>query len=142
MSQHFSQHLEPANWASLEKKSIPDDRKRLGELFSTRTGGGERGKRLHGATLPPADHRNQNASKSGRKPILLAWLCSRDFMGDAPEDQRKKGNLSKRPGQTTPGPREFRSTRPQNHSEAGKKSGHPGRSEIAEGWFWACPGEQ
>ena len=97
MSQHFSQHLEPANWASLEKKSIPDDRKRLGELFSTRTGGGERGKRLHGATLPPADHRNQNASKSGRKPILLAWLWSRGFKGDAPENQ-KTGTSRRGPG--------------------------------------------
>jgi len=63
-------------------------------------------------------------------------------MGDTPEDQRKKGNLSKGPGPTAPGPREFRSTRPQNHSEAGKKSGGPGISGVAEGWFWACPGEQ
>ena len=62
-------------------------------------------------------------------------------MGDALEDQTKKGNISKGPGPTTPGPREFRSTHPQNHSEAGKKSGRPGRSGVAEGWFWACPGE-
>ena len=39
-------------------------------------------------------------------------------MGNALEDQRKKGNISKGPGPTAPGPREFRSTRPQNHSEA------------------------
>ncbi|CAI9180491.1 unnamed protein product [Rangifer tarandus platyrhynchus] len=118
-------------------------------LFSTPKGGGGTGKRLRGATLPPADHRNQNASKPGRKSILPARFSGRGLanvvgklLGDAPEDQRKKGNLWKGPGQTTPGPREFRSTRPQNHSEAGKKSGRPGSSGVAEGWFWACPGEQ
>ena len=63
-------------------------------------------------------------------------------MGDAPEDQRKKGKLAQGPGLTIPGPPEFRWTRPQNHSEAGKKSGLPGRSGVAEGLFWAFPGEQ
>ena len=139
----MSQHFEPSNWASTgKKKSVTHYHKKLRELFSTRPGGGETGKRLHRATLPPADHRNQNASKPGRKSILSARFSGRGLMGDAPEDQRKKGNLSKGPGQTTPGPHEFRSTRPQNHSETGKKSGRRGRSGVAEGWFWACPGEQ
>ena len=62
--------------------------------------------------------------------------------GGAPEDQRKKGKLAQGPGLTIPGPPEFRWTRPQNHSEAGKKSGLPGRSGVAEGLFWAFPGEQ
>ena len=61
-------------------------------------------------------------------------------MGDAPEDQRKKGNLSKGPGQTTPGPREFRSTRPQNHSEAGKKSRRQEDTELLRAGSGPAPG--
>ncbi|CAI9180498.1 unnamed protein product [Rangifer tarandus platyrhynchus] len=62
-------------------------------LFSTPKGGGETGKRLRGATLPPADHRNQNASKPGRTSILPARFSGRGLanvvgklLGDAPED--------------------------------------------------------
>ncbi|XP_065772798.1 uncharacterized protein [Muntiacus reevesi] len=90
--------------ASSEKQSVA-----YYSLFSTPKGGGGTGRRLLGATLPPAVHRNQNASKPGRKPILPAWFRSRGLdnvdgklMGDAPEDQRKKGNLWKGPGLTTP----------------------------------------
>ena len=138
----FASALPASQPAQAQKENPPLITTKGFETFtSTWTGGGETGKRLRGATLPPADHRNQNASKPGRKSILPAGFSGKGLMGNALEDQRKKGNISKGPGPTAPGPREFRSTRPQNHSEAGKKSGRPGRSGVAEGWFWACPGE-
>jgi len=139
----FASALPASQPAQARKENPPPiTTKGFETFFQTGRAGEKRASSSAEQHCPPADHRNQTASKPGRKSILPARFSGRGLMGDAPEDQRKKGNLSKGPGPTAPGPREFRSTRPQNHSEAGKKSGGPGISGVAEGWFWACPGEQ
>ena len=77
--------------AQAQKENAPLITTKCFETFiSNRTGGEETGKRLRGATLPPADHRNQNASKPGRKSILPAGFSGRGLNGGCPWGPEKE----------------------------------------------------
>lgn len=84
---------------------------------------------LLGATLPPADHRNQNASSPEENPSFLlgfraedrtAWM--RKLKEDAHEDQRKEGTLAKGPAKP-PVDRGLLSSGPRGQGNTGGKSG-------------------
>ena len=88
---------------------------------------------IRGATLPPADHRNQNATGPEENPSLLFSRRGLDSVDadveeDALENQRKEGTLSKGPGQTTRGPRAplQRPAEPRQHGQEVTESGKSG----------------
>ena len=88
-----------------------------------------------GATLAPADHRNQNATRPKENPSFLVgfraedWTAwTRKLRGNPHEHQRKEGNFSKGSGQTTRGPRAplHWPTEPRQHRQEVRESGKSG----------------
>ena len=130
--------FEPANRFKERKIYTTSSDKKLRRVFLNRKGRGRNGMALLGATLPPADHRNQNARSPGENPSFLLGFREEDCtpwmrkLRRMPMRARDEGTLSKGPGHTTRGPR-APLQRPAEPRQHGREVREPGKS----GAWWA-----
>ena len=106
-----------------------------------------------GATLPPADHRNQNATRPKENPSFLLGFRAEDWtawtrkLRGMPMRTRERKGSSRRGPAKPPVDRGLLSTGPRNQGNTGRRSGNPGNPELGGpscapvGWFWACAQE-
>ena len=129
----------------------------LWQMASSRFFNGEgRGRnrmQILGATLPPADHRNQNATRPKENPSLLLgfrgddWTAWMRKLRGMPIRTRERKVPSRRDPAKPPVDRGLLSTGPRNQGNTGRKSGNPGNPVLGgpgcapNGWFWACAQE-
>ncbi|XDA90350.1 hypothetical protein R6Z07F_019943 [Ovis aries] len=106
-----------------------------------------------GATLPPADHRNQNASSPEENPSFSLGFLAEDRTAWMRKLRRMPMRTRERKGPSRRGPakppvdRGLLFSGPRNQGNTGGKSGNPGNLELGGrgcapiGWFWACAQE-
>ena len=142
--------FEPANLCKQRKKYTTSCGKTLPPVFFNGKGRGE--KRNGDTWCNTATCRPQKPErhKAERKSILSVGFSRRgldsvdaEVEGDAQENQRKDGTLSKGPGQTTRGPTAplQRPAEARKHRQGVREFGKSGAwwaGCAPIGWFWAC----
>ena len=104
--------------------------------FFNGEGRGRNRMQILGATLPPADHRNQNATRPKENPSLLLgfrgddWTAWMRKLRGMPIRTRERKVPSRRGPAKPPVDRGLLSTGPRNQGNTGRKSGNPGNPEL------------
>ena len=108
---------------------------------------------IRGATLPPADHRNQNPTGPEENPSILLGFRGEDWtawmrkLRRMPLRTRERKEPSGRSPARPPMDRGLLSSDPRNQGNTGRKSGNPGNPELGGrgcapiGWFLVCAQE-
>ena len=134
--------FEPANRFKERKIYTTSSDKKLRRVFLNRKGRGRNGMALLGATLPPADHRNQNARSPGENPSFLLGFREEDCtpwmrkLRRMPMRARERKEPSRRGPAKAPVDRGLLSSGPRNQGNTGK-SGNPGNPELGGRQPWS-----
>jgi len=110
--------------------------KRLRRVFFNGEGRGRNGMAILGATLPPADHRNQNATRPKENASFPLGFCAEDWAGwmrkltGMPQRTRERKEPSRRGPAKPPVHRGPLFSGPRKQGNTGRRSGNQGNPEL------------
>ena len=128
--------FEPANLCKPRKIYTTSCGKRLHRVFFNGEGRGRNGMAILGARLPPADHRNQNATRPKENPSFLLGFRAEDWtawmrkLRGMPKKTRERMEPSRRGPAKPPVDQRLLSSGPRKQGNTGRESGNSGNPEL------------